>query len=144
MFADDTSLTFKISRQLHNYDEVNNALSKVVHWFNVNNLLLNGKKTKVIKFSTPNVKQVQTNVEINGTRLEPVASTVFLGITIDSKLQWGPQIEKMSGKLSSAAYAVKTIRRLTDVDTARIVYFSYFHTLRKMAKQICRFGRFVL
>jgi len=129
LFADDTSLLFKIKRQLLNYDEVNNALSKVVHWFNINNLVLNEKKTKCIKFTTPNVKQVETNVQIGGVELDLVKSTVFLGITIDDKLQWGPHIEKLSGRLSSAAYAVKKIRMLTDVETARMVYFSYFHSI---------------
>ena len=128
LFADDTSLVFKIKRQLDNFDEVNNALSKVVHWFNVNNLLLNESKTKLIKFSTPNVRQLHTNVQLNGVELKPVESTVFLGLTVDSKLQWGPHIVKLSGRLSSAAYAIKKIRLITDVDTARIVYFSYFHS----------------
>ena len=32
-------------------------------------------------------------------------------------------------RLSSAAFAVKKIRSLTDVETARLVYFSYFHSI---------------
>ncbi|CAH2104083.1 unnamed protein product [Euphydryas editha] len=129
LFADDTSLIFKLHRQDTNYDDVNNALSKVVHWFSVNNLLLNSKKTNCIKFSSPNVRQVDMQPELNGDKLNLVNSTVFLGITIDPKLQWGPHICRLADKLSSAAYAVKKIRLLTDVDTARLVYFSYFHSL---------------
>ncbi|KAA5612507.1 hypothetical protein F3H15_34020, partial [Pseudomonas aeruginosa] len=53
LFADDTYLLFKIKRQLEDYDDVNDAISRVVHWFSVNNLLLNNKKTKCIKFTTP-------------------------------------------------------------------------------------------
>lgn len=45
---------------------------------------------------------------------------MFLGITIQAKLQWGPQIKEMSGILSSAAYAIKTISQFTDVETSRI------------------------
>ncbi|KAA5659598.1 reverse transcriptase family protein, partial [Pseudomonas aeruginosa] len=60
LFADDTSLLFKIKRHLEDYDDVNDAISRVVHWFSVNNLLLNNKKTKCIKFTTPNVRQVDT------------------------------------------------------------------------------------
>ncbi|CAH2094398.1 unnamed protein product [Euphydryas editha] len=129
LFADDTSLIFKLHRQETNYDDVNNALSKVVHWFSVNNLLLNSKKTNCIKFSSPNVRQVNMQPELNGDKLNLVNSMVFLGITIDSKLQWGPHICRLADKLSSAAYAVKRIRLLTDVDTARLVYFSYFHSI---------------
>ena len=40
---------------------------------------------------------------IKGEELNPENSTVFLGLTLDAKLQWGPHIDKMSKKLSSAA-----------------------------------------
>ncbi|CAK1578767.1 unnamed protein product [Parnassius mnemosyne] len=129
LFADDTSLIFKLKRQSIKYDDVNNALSKLVHWFNANNLLLNGNKTKCIKFTIPNVKHSKTNVLLNGEELSLVDTTVFLGITIDAKLQWGPHISKLASRLSSAAYAVRKIRSLTDVETARLVYFSYFHSV---------------
>ncbi|KAA5787272.1 hypothetical protein F3H09_30810, partial [Pseudomonas aeruginosa] len=114
LFADDTSLLFKIKRQLEDYDDVNDAISRVVHWFSVNNLLLNNKKTKCIKFTTPNVRPVDTNIIVSGETLELVDSTVFLGITVDSKLQWGPHICKLANRLSSAAFAVKKIRTYTN------------------------------
>ncbi|CAH2094915.1 unnamed protein product [Euphydryas editha] len=129
LFADDTSLIFKVKRNLPMYDDVNDALSKVVYWFDSNNLLLNNKKTKLIKFTTPNVKLVDNGIELGGEMLKPVKSTKFLGIIIDSKLQWDLHIEGLASRLSSAAFAVKKIRLLTDVDTARVVYFSYFHSI---------------
>ncbi|KAJ8723159.1 hypothetical protein PYW08_003071 [Mythimna loreyi] len=129
LFADDTSLLFKHKRQQSNTDDINIALSKIVHWFNVNNLHLNEKKTKFIKFTMPHVRQVETSVQIKGKDLSPEDTIVFLGITLDSKLQWGPHIDKLSKKLSSAAYAVRKIRNLTDLETARLVYFSYFHSV---------------
>lgn len=130
LFADDTSLIFKTKRHQHaNDDHVNNAISRVVNWFNVNNLLLNEKKTKCIKFLTTNVKNNQTSITIKDEELELVTSTVFLGITLDSKLQWGPHIDKLSNRLSSAAFACSKIRQLTDLKTARLVYFSYFHSI---------------
>ena len=129
LFADDTSLLFKLRRQQLDTDDVNDALSKVVHWFNANNLLLNKDKTKCIKFTTPNVRLVKTSVKMDSEELDLVDTTVFLGITLDAKLQWGPHIHKLSKRLSSAAYAVMKIRNLTDVETARLVYFSYFHSI---------------
>lgn len=48
---------------------------------------------------------------------------------MDSKLQWGPHISKLASRLSSAAYAIRRIRQLTDVATAKLVYFSYFHSI---------------
>lgn len=129
LFADDTSLIFKVDRSKSNYDDVNDSLSRVLEWFTVNNLLLNAKKTKCIKFTLPNVKHYPTNIKINGETLDLVKSTIFLGLNIDAGLQWAPQIVALAGRLSSAAYAVRIIRQLTDEATARLVYFSYFHSV---------------
>lgn len=139
LFADDTSLIFKVKRQENNLDDANTALSHVLDWFTANNLLLNSKKTKCIKFTLPNVRQVENSIILGTDRLELVDETVFLGITIDAKLQWGPHIEKLAHRLSSAAYAVKRIRELTDIATARLVYFSYFHSI--MSYGILLWGR---
>ncbi|GBP21975.1 hypothetical protein EVAR_7192_1 [Eumeta japonica] len=40
LFADDTSLLFKVKRQQPTYDDVNNAISKVEKWFTANNFLM--------------------------------------------------------------------------------------------------------
>ena len=87
----------------------------------------------------PNVKSTDCDIILNKEKLEFVDKTVFLGITLDSGLQWGPHLVSLAGRLSSAAYAVAKIRRLTDVDTARLVYFSYFHSI--MSYGILLWGR---
>ena len=69
------------------------------------------------------------NLKLDGKKLDAITETVFLGITLDSKLQWGAHIRALSGRLSSAAYAVTKIRQLTDIATARLVYFAYFHSI---------------
>ena len=129
LFADDTSLIFKTDRNKNNFHDVNDTLSRVSNWFTTNNLLLNSKKTKCVMFSLPNVSNCIPDLVLNGEALEIVESTVFLGITLDSKLQWNPHIAKLENKLSATAYAVRKIRQLTDVRTARLVYFSYFHSI---------------
>ncbi|CAH2211312.1 jg23354 [Pararge aegeria aegeria] len=129
LFADDTSLIFKTDRSKDNSDEVNRVMSHVSHWFTVNNLLLNAKKTKCVEFILPNVKKIDKNIMINGESLKIETSTVFLGVTLDNKLQWGAHIDSLAGKLSSAAYAVRKIRQITDVEIARLVYFAYFHSV---------------
>lgn len=129
LFADDTSLLFKTKRGGSDLREVNYVLDMISKWFTANNLVLNPSKTKFIKFTLPNVPQVLTEVELMGKIIEPVASTKFLGIILDSKLQWGPHILKLGDRLSSAVYAIREVRKLADVATARLVYFAYFHSL---------------
>ena len=139
LFADDTSLIFKINRRAQNLDDVNNALLQVQNWFTANNLVLNEKKTKCIRFALPNVKSSDCDIILNKEKLEFVDKTVFLGITLDSRLQWGSHLTSLAGRLSSAAYAIRKIRQYTDVDTARLVYFSYFHSI--MSYGILLWGR---
>lgn len=129
LFADDTSLIFKTDRNKVNFDDVNRTLSQVSRWFTVNNLLLNAKKTKCLEFIVPNVNKIDKTIKINGENLIIENSTVFLKVTLDSKLQWDAHIVTLEGKLSSAAYAVRKIRQFTDVETARLVYFAYFHSV---------------
>lgn len=128
LFADDTSLLFKTKRGSSDLSAVNYALGLVSNWFAVNNLVLNPSKTKCIKFTLPNVNQAQTHVTM-GTKIDTIEYTKFLGIVLDSKLQWGPHVYALGNRLSSAVYAIREVRKLTDVATARLVYFAYFHSL---------------
>ena len=109
LFADDSSLIFKVDRNGQNFDNVNDALLQVTHWFTVNNLVLNAKKTKCIKFTLPNVKNLGPKIILDSNILETVDSTVFLVITVDKNLQWAAHIACLAGKLSSAAYAVRKL-----------------------------------
>jgi hypothetical protein len=131
LFADDTSLLFKVDRNDAKASEtvINSALDRVFDWFSVNSLALNAKKTNCIKFSPHNTRNCQLEIKLDGNKLQLVNESVFLGICVDSNLQWGPHIKKLTGKLSSAAYAVKRIGQLTDITTARLVYYAYFHSL---------------
>lgn len=139
LFADDTSLIFKVDRKDSNLNVLNSVLRLILNWFTVNNLVLNAKKTKCINFCLPNVRKLNLNIILDNDKLECIDSTVFLGITLDAKMQWGPHIDALSNRLSSAAYAIWKIRQLTDVATARLVYFSYFHSI--MSYGILLWGR---
>ncbi|GBP58077.1 hypothetical protein EVAR_39794_1 [Eumeta japonica] len=86
MFADDISSLFKVKRHLLDYDDVNTAISKTEKRFILNNLLLNRKKTKCVKFSLPNVKNRSASILIRNEELKLVDTTVFLGLTLDNKL----------------------------------------------------------
>lgn len=129
LFADDTSFIFKLDRKQNETTHINMSLKRVNEWFAANNLLLNVNKTKCVKFCLPNVKTIDINIVLNEKNIEIANSTTFLGILLDSKLHWGSHIKKLNKRLSSAAYAVKKIRQFTNLETARMVYFSYFHSL---------------
>ncbi|GBP08288.1 Probable RNA-directed DNA polymerase from transposon BS [Eumeta japonica] len=124
LFDDDTSLLFKINRQQPAYDEVNSAISEIVEWFSINNLLLNERKTKFVKFTLISAKLIDANVMDKIEVLDFVDTALFLGFTLDAKLHLNSHIStRLAKRLSSAVYAVTRNRRLTDESTARLVYF---------------------
>lgn len=67
LFADDTSLIFKVHRVYQEQDitTINNILCQTHEWFTANNLVLNAKKTKCIHFKLPNVKHCIEGLIIN-------------------------------------------------------------------------------
>ena len=71
-------IIIKISRHGTNIDDINNTLLQVHNWFTVNTLVLNGNKTKCIRFALPNVKSNDCDV-LNQEKLEFFTKTVFWG-----------------------------------------------------------------
>ncbi|GBP47256.1 RNA-directed DNA polymerase from mobile element jockey [Eumeta japonica] len=70
------------------YDDVNIVISKFEKLLTLNRLRLKRKKTKCVEFSLPNVKNGFGSILIQNDILF-VDTIVFLGLTLDNKLQWG-------------------------------------------------------
>ncbi|GBP53159.1 Probable RNA-directed DNA polymerase from transposon BS [Eumeta japonica] len=87
LFADNTSLLFKINRKQPAFDEINSIISEIVEWFSINNLLISEKKTKLVQFSLTTTKTVNGNAMIKNEILNIVDKTLFLGLTLDAKLR---------------------------------------------------------
>ncbi|GBP60369.1 hypothetical protein EVAR_91405_1 [Eumeta japonica] len=72
LFADDTSLLFKINRRQPAFDEVNSTISEVVEWFGVHNLILKERKIKLVQFSLTSTKPLNGNVMVKNEILDIV------------------------------------------------------------------------
>ena len=93
MFADDSSL-FSSGPNLKNIETtMNNEIPNLVTWLRANRLSLNIDKTHIMIFG-PNTKSKlpDINVTIEGTPLDIVQTTKFLGLILDSGLTWKPHI----------------------------------------------------
>ena len=99
LFADDTNL-FYAGKDL---DEVCKIISRelnILHiWFQVNKLSLNVAKTNVMIFGN---KRFEENymISINGMNINRVYVTKFLGVHIDSKLNWNEHISVIKTKVA--------------------------------------------
>ena len=99
LFADDTNL-FYAGKDL---DEVCNIVSRelsILHiWFQVNKLSLNVAKTNFMIFGNK-IFEENYMISINGMNINRVYVTKFLGVHIDSKLNWNEHISVIKTKVA--------------------------------------------
>ena len=113
LFADDTNLFYSSSNYKDLIDVVNIELGNLSEWFRTNKLSLNIAKTNYVLFGNRRKCLSDTNfmISINGSVVERVISTKFLGVYIDQDLNWkyhtaqvAAKISKMLGKLNRVKY----------------------------------------
>ena len=69
-----------------------------------NYLLINSKKTQCLLFTPKNKKtqELKEKLMLNGQELQLVEKAHYLGVTLDSKLSFKPQVNSLVSKLSNA------------------------------------------
>ena len=122
LFADDTNIFYTGDDIYEICNILSNELKKLDIWFRVNKLSLNVSKTNFIVFS--NLKCGDCNIEINGSEIERVYSTKFLGIYIDSKLSWENQIKQVQNKVAKSISIMYKVKYLLDKTSLYTLYCS--------------------
>ena len=88
LFADDINV-FVTGKNLSNlFTTMNSELVRLSEWMNVTNSLLMWKKNKCMLFCTQNSSVISNNIVLNCEIIEKVEHFKFLGVHIDSKLNW--------------------------------------------------------
>ena len=123
MFADDTNLFCSGDDIQELLKTVERELIKLKKWFDRNKLSLNEKKMKFMVFGgVPSDCEIKLN--INGTEIERVYETKFLGVIIDHKLCWKPHIQYIKGKLAKSVGILYRTRELLNRKCLHILYSS--------------------
>jgi hypothetical protein len=118
LYADDTSVL------VTNYDRdeykktLNKIFSDINEWFNSNLLYLNSDKTCILEF-----RPRDNNFIPNNNRVK------FLGLTLDTTLSWDDHINNIISKLNSACFLLRSVKPFISVETMRIIYFAYAHSI---------------
>ena len=96
IYADDTTLSSTLSTFNDNIHDqnletlINEELLKISEWLKINKLSLNVVKSKYMIF-----KNIQTlNLKIDSIYIEQVTDLIFLGLIIDTNLNWKKHTEK--------------------------------------------------
>lgn len=132
LFADDSTLTIKCN-DINTYNsDINNSINSIIKWLDNNNLKININKTNIMHFS----QRFHSNphiYNINGSKIDAVESTRFLGIQIDCKLNWKTHIELLSKRVSSSTYALYKLSSIVNTETLLTAYYG-------TVESILRFG----
>jgi hypothetical protein len=107
----------------------NVIFSQLNTWFKVNKLSLNYEKTNFVQFRTKNLSTLNLKLQFNDKPINNKSQTKFMGILLDSTLQWKGHIELITPKLCAACYALRTLSHNISRQVLVMVYFSYFHSI---------------
>lgn len=88
---------------------------------------MNSEETTFVKFSPTNVKHKNNSVLLNGETLEPVETTTFLCLTVESNLQWGTSKTPPTTPLKSIClnYITHTFLISLERDISSSSFFTY-------------------
>jgi len=113
-YADDTSflITGKTNEEMASNTE--ETLKEAKQWFDANKLKINENKTQKLAFSLKN------NAEI--------AAIKFLGIYVDSRLNWSIHVQHLNKKLATAIYMIHRTKKFATYQCAKTAYYAGFHS----------------
>lgn len=120
LFADD-ALIYISGKNVERLEQcLNEDLESINNWLEMNKMKLNVKKTKCMKFKV----NEQINIFINGEMIECVDSFKYLGVVLDSKLNFKDHARYVCGKIAKKVGFLRRIRKELTFESALLLYNS--------------------
>ena len=128
LFADDSNLFFTHKNLSQLELIVNNELSYVHTWLCANKLSLNIVKSSFVLFHPLQRKiEASINLYINYTSLNEKDNIKYLGIIIDSNLNWKKQVKSISTKMKRNIGILSKLRYYVHLDILISLYYSFIY-----------------
>ena len=129
LFADDTTILYSHPNIANQINRINEELKEVSNWFKANKLSVNANKNNNMILGTlrmvSNMDELNVNVILDGTALEKVKDTKFLGVLIDDCLTWKNHIDCVSKTISRNIGAIMVTNKLKYFVPTRILHALY-------------------
>lgn len=123
LFADDTNIFYSNDNYNDLFYNINDELMKLKTWMDMNKLSLILNKTKVMFFGNCNV-HLESVINTDGVDLDTVSEIKFLGLIIDSKLNWKSHIKHIQGKVSKTISIINKAKYYLDYHALLLLYYS--------------------
>lgn len=129
LYADDANLVMSSTSleelEIHTFIELEN----IGNYLKTQNLQLNSKKTNYITFKTPQNRILgEPTIVCDSFRIEKKNNINFLGVTIDSHLNFDEHVHKLLIKINSGVYALRKMSYYCNLQTLKNIYFAYVHS----------------
>lgn len=128
LYADDVAILYRSNSPAALLDDIRHDMLSISLYYRTNRLVLNLDKSKVMFFGRRSNRDVSEDIVINGTIIERVASYKYLGLVLDSNLNFKSHVEHVARRLTSI---VGTMYRVKDFVPRHILitlFFSLFHS----------------
>ena len=135
MFAYDTNIFFKDTNIESLETTVCRELALYFDWFASNKLSLNVSKTNYMVFNMPHTHNHNFNITINNIPLQAAASVKFLGVYIDSKLNWHEHISHLCSQVAKGVGIIGRLKMILPQDVLLIALLG--QALYLFKKVIC-------
>jgi hypothetical protein len=126
IYADDTSVLLTAKNDEGLETKINCMLDYMMGWFSANGLALN---TNIMKFTSSYLKNEAFQITYQNEIITGTNNIKFLGLELDKNINWKNHIQKIIPKLSSACYLVRRMYPCCNLNTLKMIYFAYFHTV---------------
>lgn len=126
LFADDSTVFIKCNclNDLIYEKDIKNTLKNIFDWLKTNNLKMNLDKTNIMHFNQRKNRQ-EIKIDCDGTKVDEVKTTKFLGIFIDSNMSWETHSTEVCKKLYKFSFALYKLAKIADRDTVLAAYHGF-------------------
>ena len=124
LFADDTTNYESGVNVYEVIRTINRNLKLLREWFIANKLSVNVLKTEALIFSRKNLYYPLPPIIFDMKPIPYSHHVKFLGINLDTKLNWKLHITSVRNKLSSACNVLNNIRRKLNTHVAKKLYYT--------------------
>ena len=128
-YADYVSVLLTASNKAELTTQISHMLDYMTEWFSVNGLILNTDKTNIMKFSPSNRQNNSFQFTHHTKLLVAANNTKFLGLELDKHVNWKNHVRKILARLSGACYLIRRLYTSCNINTLRMIYFAYFHSI---------------
>jgi hypothetical protein len=129
LFADDTSVIVSNQTNIVLGNNLQLVFNSVMKWFKVNLLSLNLDKTYCMEFHSKYITNSGIQMKYNDKTVTNTTELKFLGLVLHNTMSWKSHTDMLAPKLNKACYIARAIIPFLSLNSLKIIYHAYFHSV---------------